>query len=95
MTELRKLYAASLRLGESAIWHVASRRLLWIDLLQPRLFAHDPESGTTTVKNINLASKPGAIVATTNPVIDELTALSSDLAFLTKVIRIDVHPRAI
>lgn len=80
MTELRNIYAASNKLGEAAIWHVASQRLLWIDLLQPRLFTHDPATGTTLVKEIKLASPLGAIVATTNPdllIVSHLHGLST------------------
>lgn len=92
VTELRNLYAASNKLGESAIWHVASHRLLWLDLLQPRLFLHDPKNSTTKVMNINIAGKLGAIVATTNPALvivshqqglSKLNIETGDLTFFT------------
>ena len=67
MAGLRNVYPASNKLGESAIWHAASKRLLWIDLYDPRLFIHDPATGETLVRAINLNAPLGAIVATTNP----------------------------
>ena len=67
MAGLRNVYPASNKLGESAIWHAASKRLLWIDLYDPRLFIHDPVTGETLVRAINLKAPLGAIVATTNP----------------------------
>jgi xylono-1,5-lactonase len=67
MIKLRNIYAASNKLGEAAIWHVASQRLLWIDLLVPRLFSLDPSSGLTNVMEIKLTGPLGAIAATTNP----------------------------
>ena len=67
MAGLRNVYPASNKLGESAIWHAASKRLLWIDLYDPRLFIHDPATGETLVRAINLKAPLGAIVATTNP----------------------------
>jgi xylono-1,5-lactonase len=67
MSDTSNVYAASNQLGEAAIWHVASRRLLWIDLYVPRLFSHDPASGQTRVMDVNLPKPLGAIVATTNP----------------------------
>jgi len=67
MSALRNVYAASNKLGEAAIWHAALKQLLWIDLYDPKLFIHDPASGETLVRAINLKSPLGAIVATTNP----------------------------
>ena len=67
MAGLRNVYQAQNKLGEAAIWHAASKRLLWIDLYDPKLFIHDPATGETLVRPINLKAPLGAIVATTNP----------------------------
>jgi D-xylonolactonase len=67
MTDLQNIYQGSNQLGEAAIWHVATRRMLWIDLLKPRLFALDPATGVTTVLEVKLAGPLGAIVPTSNP----------------------------
>ena len=67
MAALRNVYAAANKLGEAAIWHAASKRLLWIDLYDPKLFIHDPATGETLVRAIALKAPLGAIVATTNP----------------------------
>jgi D-xylonolactonase len=67
MTDLQNIYQGSNLLGEAAIWHVATRRMLWIDLLKPRLFATDPATGVTTVLEVKLAGPLGAIVPTNNP----------------------------
>ncbi len=64
---VRNIYQAANRLGEAAIWHAASQRLLWIDLFDPKLFSHDPATGKTEVQAIALKEPLGAIVATTNP----------------------------
>ena len=80
MTGLQNIYQSSNQLGESAIWHVATKRLLWIDLLKPRLFSLDPTSGAVTVMDVKLAGPLGAIVPTTNPklvVVSHLHGLSS------------------
>lgn len=79
MTVLRNVYPASNELGEAAIWHVASQRLLWVDLLAPRLFLLDPITAATKVLEIKLAGPLGAIVATTNPklvIVSHLNGLS-------------------
>jgi sugar lactone lactonase YvrE len=67
MSALRNVYRAQNKLGEAAIWHAASKRLLWIDLYDPKLFIHDPVKGDTQVRAIALKAPLGAIVATTNP----------------------------
>jgi xylono-1,5-lactonase len=66
MDKLRNIYAASNRLGESAIWHAASKQVLWLDLFGAKLFMHDPKSSTTRTLNIDIEGKLGAIVATTH-----------------------------
>src|SRR5262245_8469877 len=55
------------RLGESIIWHAATARLLWLDLLEPRLYSLDPSSRKTTSLKPGPAAPLGAIVATTDP----------------------------
>ena len=67
MSALRNVYRASNQLGEAVIWHAASSRLLWIDLYDPKLFIHDPVTGKTEMKVVDLKGPLGAIAATTNP----------------------------
>jgi xylono-1,5-lactonase len=55
------------RLGEAIIWHAASARLLWVDLLDPALFAHDPRSGQTERHVLALPPPIGSIAATSDP----------------------------
>lgn len=66
MAALRDVYQAANKLGEAAIWHAASKRLLWIDLYDPKLFIHDPVKGETLVREISLKAPLGAISATAN-----------------------------
>ena len=66
MAALRDVYQAANKLGEAAIWHAASKRLLWIDLYDPKLFIHDPAKGETQVREIALKAPLGAIAATAN-----------------------------
>jgi D-xylonolactonase len=58
---------ANNRLGESVIWHAASRRLLWVDLLDPALFMHDPATEKTERHTLTLPPPIGSIAATTDP----------------------------
>lgn len=58
---------ANNRLGESVIWHAASRRLLWVDLMDPALFMHDPASEKTERHGLSLNAPIGSIAATTDP----------------------------
>jgi D-xylonolactonase len=67
MPALRNVYRAANQLGEAAIWHAARRRLMWIDLYDPKLFIHDPITNTTEVKVVGLKGPLGAIAATTDP----------------------------
>jgi sugar lactone lactonase YvrE len=69
------VYAASNQLGEAAIWHAASKRLLWIDLYDPKLFIHDPVTNKTEMKVVALKGPLGAIAATTNPALLMITHL--------------------
>jgi xylono-1,5-lactonase len=75
LSALRNVYAASNQLGEAAIWHAASQRLLWVDLYDPKLFIHDPVANTTEVRVIALKGPLGAIAATTNPALLVVTHL--------------------
>lgn len=65
--DLRVLHRSGARLAESAMWHAATRTMLWIDLLEPTLFRHDPATGATTVVTVDLPAPLGAIVATDDP----------------------------
>jgi sugar lactone lactonase YvrE len=58
---------ANNRLGESVIWHAASRRLLWVDLMDPALFMHDPATEKTERHPLPLPPPIGSIAATTDP----------------------------
>ncbi len=55
------------RLGEAIIWHVATRQLYWVDLLDPALFVHDPHSQKTVRHPLPLPAPIGSIAATTDP----------------------------
>ena len=96
MTNLRNVYPAANILGESAIWHAASKRLLWIDLYVPRLFIHDPVSEKTEVHEIKLRAPLGAIVATTDPdflMITHADGISS-LHIISGKTKLFAHPEA-
>jgi sugar lactone lactonase YvrE len=68
MTQAAQLWMpARHRLGESIIWHVARRCYFWIDLLDPALWCHDPATGATSHKAIDLPPPIGSIAATSNP----------------------------
>jgi xylono-1,5-lactonase len=58
---------ANHRLGESIIWHAATRRLMWVDLLDPELFVHDPETSEAVANPLPLQPPIGSIAATTDP----------------------------
>jgi len=73
MSVLRNVYTASNQLGEAAIWHAASQRLLWIDLYAPKLFIHDPVTNTTDVRVVALKGPLGAIAATSSPALLVIT----------------------
>jgi sugar lactone lactonase YvrE len=55
------------RLGESIIWHEATGTIMWVDLLDPALFVHDPKTGNTKNSPLPLQAPIGSIAATTNP----------------------------
>ncbi|NJM31453.1 MAG: SMP-30/gluconolactonase/LRE family protein [Rhizobiales bacterium] len=55
------------RLGESIIWHAASRKLMWVDLLDPALFVHDLTADKTARHGLPLQPPIGSIAATTDP----------------------------
>ncbi len=58
---------ANHRLGESIIWHEASQAVMWVDLLDPAFFMHDPKTGMTKNSPLPLQAPIGSIAATTNP----------------------------
>merc|ERR1719291_1546734 len=39
-------------LGEGAIWDPRTKRLLWVDLVNAKLFIYDPSTGKNEVKNL-------------------------------------------
>ncbi len=55
------------RLGESIIWHQASHCLMWVDLLDPAVFIHDPSRDITRKIGLQLKPPIGSIAATTDP----------------------------
>jgi xylono-1,5-lactonase len=67
MTSVELWIKSDHRLGESIIWHAASRNLMWVDLLDPALFVHDLTSGTTARHPLPLPPPIGSIAATTDP----------------------------
>ena len=94
MPALRNVYAASNQLGEAAIWHAARRRLMWIDLYDPKLFVHDPATNATDVKPVALKGPLGAIAATTDPSLLIITHLGgiSTLNIDTGATRLFANP---
>jgi D-xylonolactonase len=44
-------------LGENPLWHAGERRLYWCDIVQGRLFRHDPQAGTTEMVRDGAADK--------------------------------------
>jgi xylono-1,5-lactonase len=67
MTKAELWIKAEHRLGESIIWHVAMQRLMWVDLLDPALFIHDPRKNETARHGLDLPPPIGSIAATTDP----------------------------
>ena len=55
------------RLGESIIWHASQQCYFWVDLLDPSLYSHNPETGVTEKRKLALPPPIGSIAATTNP----------------------------
>jgi sugar lactone lactonase YvrE len=94
MPAVRNVYPASNQLGEAAIWHAASQRLLWIDLYDPKLFIHDPVTKETIVRDVALKGPLGAIAATTNPALLIITHLEgiSTLNIETGITRLIAKP---
>jgi sugar lactone lactonase YvrE len=78
------------RLGEAIIWHVASRRLCWIDLWNPALHSHDLSTGETTVRPIAVKAPIGAIAATSNPT--RLALIHLDGVSLLRIADLAVEP---
>ena len=67
MSDVDVLHASGASLGEAALWHQASGQVLWLDLLKPALYRHDPGSGETTRTAVDLAVPLGALIATDDP----------------------------
>jgi D-xylonolactonase len=67
MSQVELFLEAKHRLGEAIIWHEAHQCLCWIDLLDPALFRHDLQTGTTLSSPLALEAPIGAIAATDNP----------------------------
>jgi sugar lactone lactonase YvrE len=45
--EIRCLVNPGCNLGEGPVWDAASRRLYWVDILENRIYRHDPANGDT------------------------------------------------
>jgi sugar lactone lactonase YvrE len=45
--EIRCLVNPGCSLGEGPVWDAASRRLYWVDILEKRVYRHDPAAGRT------------------------------------------------
>lgn len=54
------------RLGESVLWHAATRTVQWIDLMRPEISSLD-EAGSVRTRPLPLPTPLGAIVATSDP----------------------------
>ena len=67
MSEMRLLYQNPHPLGESALWHVATRRFMWVDLYQPEIFDMDIGSMKVRRRALNLIAPIGSMVATSDP----------------------------
>ncbi len=59
--------ASRTRLGESAHWHVATGRLLWLDLYDPAIFLRDPSVPGFIRHALPLEAPLAALVATPDP----------------------------
>jgi sugar lactone lactonase YvrE len=55
------------RLGESALWHEATKTLMWLDLFERRLFVLSPASGALRSVVLPLEAPLGAAVETDDP----------------------------
>src|SRR5918999_6539400 len=62
----RVLVPCANKLGESVVWHQATQRLLWLDLLDTAIFIHDPGDELTQRRALPLEPPLGALVATDN-----------------------------
>ncbi|MCB1486033.1 MAG: SMP-30/gluconolactonase/LRE family protein [Bauldia sp.] len=61
------LYPAASRLAESAMWHVATGSIFWLDLLDCTLSRHDLPTGETATFPVDIPVQLGALVATSDP----------------------------
>lgn len=67
MLTITTIIDCAARLGESAHWHAASGRFLWIDLLDPALFSCDAQGQGLVRRPLPLPGPLGALVATPDP----------------------------
>jgi sugar lactone lactonase YvrE len=68
----RVLVPCGNKLGESVLWHQATQRLIWIDLLEPAIFIH--RLGEQTLRRaLPLEAPLGALAATDDPDIMMIT----------------------
>lgn len=67
MNSIIHVLESACRLGESAHWHVASNRFLWIDLYEPALFSCGPTGEDFARHALPLEVPLAAIVATDDP----------------------------
>lgn len=90
MSAVELFIEAKHRLGEAIIWHMANRRLYWIDLWEPALHEHDPATGTTTVRAIAAKAPIGAIAATSDPA--RLALIHMDGISLLRIADLGIEP---
>jgi sugar lactone lactonase YvrE len=62
-------------LGEGSLWNAQSQELLWIDVLEGRLFVYDPATGNN--ETFNLGQVVGTVVPRTNG--DVIVALADGI----------------
>jgi xylono-1,5-lactonase len=68
----RVLIPCANKLGESVVWHQATQRLMWLDLVEPAIFVHVLR-GKTQRRALPLEAPLGALVATDDPDIMMIT----------------------
>jgi sugar lactone lactonase YvrE len=71
---------AGARLGEGAVWDVATQRLLWVDITEKRVGIFDPRSGRNEL--LQLDSQVGTVVPTQSG--NLLVALQEGVALLDR-----------
>ena len=60
------------KLGESVVWHQATQRLIWLDLLDPAIFIHE-DGDQAQRRGLPLEAPLGALVAAEDPDIMVIT----------------------